>query len=221
MRKINYDLVMQEILEKIKGKRLLLHACCAPCSSSVLLRLLSFLDITIFYYNPNIDKKEEYEKREEELKHLLSVYNARHISFAPVKLIIPFYNPSPFKEISKGLEECKEGGERCAKCYSLRLAKTYERAKVEGFDFFCSTLSVSPYKNASLINEIGFSLNEGGEKEYNDDFLKNFSTPLYLPNDFKKRNGYLASINISKELSLYRQDYCGCEFSNRDRHDKI
>ena len=215
MQKTNYDLLMQGISKKVKGFSLLLHACCAPCSSSVLLRLSEFFNITVFYYNPNIDTKDEYEKREEELKRLLSIYNERCISFSPIKLLIASYDASPFKEISKDLEKCKEGGERCAKCYSLRLSETYKKAKKLGFNFFCSTLSVSPYKNASLINEIGLSLNESAKKEYSDDILKSSSTPLYLPNDFKKRNGYLASINISKELSLYRQDYCGCEFSKR------
>lgn len=215
MQKINYDLIMQEIGEKANGKSLLLHACCAPCSSSVLIRLSQFFDITIFYYNPNIDTKEEYEKREEELERLVLIYNERCVSFSSIKLIPAIYNNEEFNKVSKGLEECKEGGERCARCYQLRLGKTYEKAKLEGFDFFCSTLSVSPYKNASLINEIGFSLNECEEKEYSYDFLKNQSSPLYLPNDFKKRNGYLDSINISKELLLYRQDYCGCIFSKR------
>jgi len=217
MQKINYDLVMQELSEKVKGKSLLLHACCAPCSSSVLLRLSSFFNITIFYYNPNIDTKEEYEKREVELEHLVSIYNERLVSFTPINLIISPYDNSEFKAIAKGFEECKEGGERCARCYQLRLAKTYKKAKLEGFNFFCSTLSVSPYKNATFINKIGFSLNECTEKteRYSNELLQNFSFPLYLPNDFKKRNGYLDSINISKELSLYRQDYCGCEFSKK------
>lgn len=206
---------MQEISKKVKGRSVLVHACCAPCSSSVLMRLSEFFNITIFYYNPNIDTKEEYEKREVELERLVSVYNERNISLTPIKLLVDSYNPFPFKRISEGLEECKEGGQRCAKCYSLRLAETYKKAKDLSFDFFCSTLSVSPYKNASLINEIGFSLNEEGQKEYRDEFLQSHSAPLYLPNDFKKRNGYLNSINISKELSLYRQDYCGCEFSKK------
>ena len=220
MQKINYDLLMQDLSQKVKGRSLLLHACCAPCSSSVLMRLMEFFNITIFYYNPNIDTKEEYEKREDELEHLVSIYNRRYVSFSPIKLLIDSYEHLPFEEISKGLEECKEGGERCAKCYYLRLAKTHEMAKLRGFDFFCSTLSVSPYKNASLINEIGFSLNEELKEiaNYKEELLKNTSSTLYLPNDFKKRNGYLDSINISKELSLYRQDYCGCEFSKRDRH---
>ena len=215
MQKINYDLVMQELSEKAKGKTLLLHACCAPCSSSVLMRLSSFFNITIFYYNPNIDTREEYEKREEELERLVSVYNSRLISPFPIKLFVVSYDDAPFKEIAKGLEECKEGGQRCAKCYALRLKETYKKAQELGFNFFCSTLSVSPYKNASLINEIGFSLNEFGRKEYGSELLQDYSSPLYLPNDFKKRNGYLDSINISKELSLYRQDYCGCEFSKK------
>ena len=216
MQKINYDLIMQEFSQKAKGKSLLLHACCAPCSSSVLMRLITFFNVTIFYYNPNINTEKEYKKREKELERLVSVYNKRCISLSPIKLLVAPYNNTPFKEIAKGLEECKEGGERCAKCYRLRLDKTYKEAKDLGFNFFCSTLSVSPYKNASLINEIGFSLNEGIENiYYNDELLKNASSPLYLPNDFKKRNGYLDSINISKELSLYRQDYCGCEFSKK------
>jgi len=215
MQKINYDILMQEISKKVKGQSILLHACCAPCSSSVLLRLSSFFNITIFYYNPNIDTKEEYEKRAAELEHLVSVYNERRVSLTPIKLLVDSYDHSSFKRISEGLEECKEGGERCAKCYSLRIAETYKKAKDLSFDFFCSTLSVSPYKNASLINEIGFSLNEGEQREYRDELLQRHLAPLYLPNDFKKRNGYLDSINISKELSLYRQDYCGCEFSKK------
>ncbi|MGP1438476.1 MAG: epoxyqueuosine reductase QueH [Treponema sp.] len=203
---------MQKISEKANGKSLLLHACCAPCSSSVLMRLSSFFRLTIFYYNPNIDTKEEYEKREEELERLISIYNDRKVSFAPINLISSPYNNEEFKTIAKGFEDCKEGGERCARCYRLRLSKTYEKAKTEGFSFFCSTLSVSPYKNASFINSIGFALNENVDTM---EVLEKASFPLYLPNDFKKRNGYLDSINISKELSLYRQDYCGCEFSKR------
>lgn len=205
MQKLNYDLIMQKMAEEHVGASLLLHACCAPCSSSVLVRLSQFFRITIFYYNPNIDTLDEYKKRAEELEKLQSIYNKQKISPWHIELIEAEYNPDEFSEIACGFEECKEGGERCHRCYKLRLDKTYKMAKEEHFNFFCSTLSLSPYKNASLLNEIGSSL---ASKE---------AFPLYLPNDFKKRDGYLSSTRLSRELGLYRQDYCGCVFSKRER----
>ena len=201
MQKTNYDLIMQKTAEAHKGETLLLHACCAPCSSSVIKKLADYFALTIFYYNPNIDTSEEYEKRLIELAKLTSTYNVRNISPWPIKLISSPYIPSEFEEIAKGYESCKEGGMRCHRCYALRLAKTYQIAKSEHFKFFCSTLSVSPYKNAQFLNEIGFSLVQATDGTN------------YLPNDFKKRNGYLDSIKMSRELELYRQDYCGCIYS--------
>ena len=207
MQKINYDLVMQREAEAHRGESLLLHACCAPCSSSVIKKLADYFALTIFYYNPNIDTLEEYEKRKEELERLTSIYNERNLSPYQIKLITSPYNPLEFEEAVKGYEDCKEGGKRCHRCYALRLAKTYELAKAEHFNLFCSTLSVSPYKNAQILNEIGLSLIHA---EDGTD---------YLPNDFKKRDGYLDSIRMSRQLQLYRQDYCGCVYSKKHLSD--
>ena len=201
--KINYDRLMKETIKNLgsNDKTLLLHSCCAPCSSSVILKLAPFFKLTVFYYNSNIDTSEEYEKRAEEQRHLISIYNEENLSSHKIEIIKEVYNPQEFYEISQGLEDCPEGGERCMRCYLLRLKKTSERAKKDGFDFFTSTLSVSPLKNAEKLNNIGLSL----ENE----------TCKWLPSDFKKRNGYLDSINLSKKYGLYRQDYCGCKYSKR------
>ena len=201
--KINYDRLMQDTIKNLgsNDKTLLLHSCCAPCSSSVILKLAPFFKLTIFYYNSNIDTSEEYEKRAEEQRHLISIYNEENLSSHKIEIIKEAYDPQEFYEISQGLEDCPEGGERCMRCYLLRLKKTAERAKKDGFDFFTSTLSVSPLKNAEKLNSIGLSL----ENE----------TCKWLQSDFKKRNGYLDSINLSKKYGLYRQDYCGCKYSKR------
>nr|WP_245522418.1 epoxyqueuosine reductase QueH [Treponema denticola] len=194
---------MQETIKNLgsNDKTLLLHSCCAPCSSSVILKLAPFFKLTVFYYNSNIDTSEEYEKRAEEQRHLISIYNEENLSSHKIEIIKEAYDPQEFYEISQGLEDCPEGGERCMRCYLLRLKKTAERAKKDGFDFFTSTLSVSPLKNAEKLNTIGLSLESEGCK--------------WLPSDFKKRNGYLDSINLSKKYGLYRQDYCGCKYSKR------
>ena len=201
--KINYDRLMQDTIKNLASndKTLLLHSCCAPCSSSVILKLAPFFKLTVFYYNSNIDTSEEYEKRAEEQGHLISIYNEENLSSHKIEIIKEAYDPQEFYEISQGLEDCPEGGERCMRCYLLRLKKTAERAKKDGFDFFTSTLSVSPLKNAEKLNSIGLSLENEGCK--------------WLPSDFKKRNGYLDSINLSKKYGLYRQDYCGCKYSKR------
>ena len=201
--KINYDRLMQETIKNLgsNDKTLLLHSCCAPCSSSVILKLAPFFKLTVFYYNSNIDTSEEYEKRAEEQRHIISIYNEENLSSHKIEIIKEAYDPQEFYEISQGLEDCPEGGERCMRCYLLRLKKTAERAKKDGFDFFTSTLSVSPLKNAEKLNTIGLSLENEGCK--------------WLPSDFKKRNGYLDSINLSKKYGLYRQDYCGCKYSKR------
>ncbi len=183
----------------MEKKKLLLHACCAPCSSYVLEYLEEQYDITVFYYNPNITEKEEYIKRVNEIN--------RFVSEAPfaanVKIIEGEYEPYMFFEISKGLENEPERGKRCYKCYELRMDKTARFAKEKCYDVFTTTLSISPHKNAKWLNEIGMRLSE------------KYQVP-YLYSDFKKKNGYTRSIQLSKEYNLYRQDYCGCVFSKEE-----
>ena len=181
-------------------KRLLLHACCAPCSSYCLEYLKDFFDITLFFYNPNITDEREFNLRLAELQRLVKEMGLN------IDIICPPYEPKEFLDKTKGMENCPEGGERCSICYGLRLAKTCEYAEQGGFDFFCSTLSISPYKNCDKLNAIGEALAK-------DKAVK------HLPNDFKKKGGYLRSIELSKEHNLYRQDYCGCEFSKRCAQD--
>lgn len=194
MNKINYDLLMQKEVEKIKGegKKLLLHSCCAPCSSATLERLKDYFDLTVYYYNPNIDGAEEYALRSTEQKRLCEELD--------IKCVVNEFNKADFLSIVKGLEKEKEGGARCEKCFYLRLKNTAEFAKANGYDYFATTLTVSPLKNAQVINKLGEKIErEVGVK--------------YLPTDFKKRGGYLRSIELSKIYNLYRQNYCGCEFS--------
>lgn len=199
--KINYDKELEKILDNLQDKpSLLLHSCCGPCSSYVLSYLQNYFKITIFYYNPNIDTLEEFEKRLEEQKRLIK---EMHLDIP----VIDEYNHHDFEEIAKGLEDSPEGGNRCFKCYRLRLTKTAKKAKDEHFDFFGTTLSVSPYKNADKLNSIGLEL----EKEVG---IK------YLVSDFKKKNGYITSIELSRKYNLYRQDYCGCIYSKRQRELK-
>lgn len=195
---------MENIIEeycKNSKPKLLLHSCCAPCSSSTLERLIEFFDITILFYNPNISPKMEYEKRLEELKRFVKE-KSYNIEFLRLE-----YDDKPFKEISKGLENLSEGGERCFRCYRLRLEQTAKRAKEGGYDFFTTTLSISPHKNSDKLNEIGKELQE----EYG---------VKYLFSDFKKKNGYKRSIELSKQYNLYRQDYCGCVFSKIERENQ-
>ena len=199
MNKIDYNKLMENTISYLKNKpKLLLHACCAPCSSSVLERLSEFFNITVFFYNPNMDTSEEYEKRKAEAISLIKQLNAKNQN--AIEIISVNYNHNEFLNEICGLEKDKEGGGRCYKCFYLRLKKTAEFAKKNGFDFFTTTLSVSPYKNAKMLNEIGEKLQD----EYN---IK------YLFSDFKKKDGYKRSIELSKLYNLYRQDYCGCEFS--------
>lgn len=184
--------------------RLLLHVCCAPCSSGCLEELSRYFDITLYYYNPNISPLEEYEKRAAEIEKLLSQIKLD----STVKSETGEYEKEKFDEISKGREELPEGGERCYDCYRLRLEKTAEKAADEGYEYFTTTLSVSPYKNADKLNEIGGELAaEYGVK--------------YLFSDFKKNEGYKLSIKNSEKYGLYRQNYCGCEFSKRIYESKI
>lgn len=198
---MNYDLEMEKQMSNLEeGSSLLLHACCAPCSSAVLERIANFFKVTIFYYNPNITDEAEYRKRIEELKKFISKFKTRY----EVKIIEGNYEPLKFFEIAKGLENEPERGARCYKCYKLRLEETAKIAEELNFDTFATTLTLSPHKNSNWINEIGEDLN----KKYSSN---------YLYSDFKKKNGYKRSIELSHEYDLYRQDYCGCIYSKRDR----
>ena len=196
MNKLNFDREMQKIISENKkaGKipKLLLHACCAPCASACIERLIEHFDLTIYFYNPNIDGEREYHKRAAEIERLTEFFN--------VKLIEEPFGAGEYYSAVKGLEEEPEGGRRCEKCFYLRLKKTAEKAKAEEFDYFSTTLTISPLKNAELINQLG---NKTGEE----------CNVKFLPSDFKKQGGFLRSVSLSRELSLYRQNYCGCAFS--------
>lgn len=192
---MNADLEMQEIMRGAAGKTLLLHSCCAPCSSACLERLAPVFSVTVFFYNPNMDTAEEYLRRkEEEIRFLNETGLAAFLDCD--------YSPEDYRAATSGLEGEPEGGARCRECFRLRLTKTAERAKADGFDYFATTLTLSPLKNAALINALGEEI--GREHGV-----------FYLPSDFKKRNGYLRSVELSKEHSLYRQNYCGCVYSKR------
>ncbi len=175
-------------------KKLLLHSCCGPCSTTAITRLSQSYDIIVYYYNPNIYPQEEFIKRQQAQKQFLQKYNP-HIT-----LIEGEWENDLYEQNIKGLENCKEGGDRCARCFYLRLKKTAEKALELGCDMFATTLTVSPHKNAPLINSIGESIAKELDIEY-------------LPSDFKKQDGYLQSIKLSKEYELYRQNYCGCKYS--------
>ena len=198
--KENYHLLMENEIESIKTEAkkptLLLQCCCAPCSSAVLERLLDHFNLKLYFYNPNIYPKDEYEKRLLQVDKLLA-----HTDFKEnVQVVKSVYEPEKFEEAAKGLQDEKEGGKRCEKCFKLRLFETARKAREIGADFFCTTLTVSPHKNSALINEIGIK----AEKEYGVKFLKS---------DFKKKEGYKRSTQLSNELDLYRQNYCGCKYS--------
>lgn len=197
---VNYQLMLDKEIEDIlrsgEKKTLLLHSCCAPCSSYVLEYLSSYFDITVFYYNPNITSEKEYRYRTDEVKRLIDEMKLKD----SVKFTEGKYDTDSFFDMAKGHEDEPEGGERCFKCYRLRLREAAEYAKKNGFDYFTTTLSISPYKNAEKLNSIG---NELGE-EYG---------VKYLFSDFKKKNGYKRSIELSEKYGLYRQDYCGCIYS--------
>lgn len=201
--KENYSLILERTLSSLEelGERpsLLLHACCAPCSSYVLEYLSKYFDVTLFFYNPNISPKEEFDFRAEELRRLIGEMPLP----SSVKLICGRYDPEEFESIAKGYEELPEGGARCYRCYALRLEESAKRAKDGGYDYFCTTLSISPYKNAEWLNSLGKELSE----KYGVG---------YLFSDFKKKNGYKRSCQLSEQYSLYRQDYCGCVYSKRE-----
>lgn len=204
MNKRNYQRELEGTIEKLveagQTPRLLLHSCCAPCSSYVLEYLSEYFSVTVFYYNPNIFPAEEYEKRVKEQEALILRLPAKHrISFLEGP-----YEQERFYEMAKGLELEPEGGERCFRCYHLRLLEAAQMARAGAFDYFTTTLSISPLKDAEKLNEIGEKL----AREYG---------VAYLNSDFKKRNGYKRSIELSREYGLYRQDYCGCVYSLRER----
>lgn len=205
--KQNYSLILEETIKKhsAAGIRpsLLLHACCAPCSSYVLEYLSKYFNITLLFYNPNISPEEEYIFRENELRRLICEMPLP----SEITVISQNYDPREFLDIASGLEDLSEGGERCKKCYRLRLSRTAKIAKERGFDYFSTTLSISPYKNAEWLNTIGA---EEGE-------IHGIS---YLFSDFKKKNGYKRSCELSEQYGLYRQNYCGCEFSKRAAEKK-
>lgn len=201
---MNYQKELEKVISSIQKEervpRLLLHSCCAPCSSYVLEYLSEYFEITVFYYNPNIFPESEYTKRIIEQQMLIQNMKVKH----PISFIAGPYERERFYEIAKGLESVKEGGERCFKCYELRLEEAARIARDGEFDYFTTTLSISPMKNAEKLNTMGQQIG----KVYGVD---------YLLSDFKKKNGYKRSIELSKEYGLYRQDYCGCEFSYRER----
>lgn len=209
MQTVNYQKEMEKILAglALPVPKLFLHSCCAPCSSYVLRYLREYFEITVFYYNPNISAEAEYKKRVEEQKRLIAIYNEQldrgECTGYPIQIKEGDYEPQAFYDMSKGLEHCPEGGERCFKCYELRLLKTVQEAKKGGYDFFATTLTISPLKNAAKLNEIGYRLAE----EYN---------VSWLPSDFKKKEGYKQSILLSAEYGLYRQNYCGCAYSKAE-----
>ena len=197
MQKINYQRELDALIASLdKTPRLLLHGCCAPCSSYCLEYLSQYFEITVLYYDPNIYPEEEFRKRAEEMRRLISQMPFKN----HVSLVVDDYDPDEFFDAVKGLEDAPEGGERCFVCYRLRLERAARYAAEHGFDYFCSTLSISPLKNAQKLNEIGSELSEI------------YKVPN-LPNDFKKKGGYLRSIELSREYDLYRQNYCGCAFS--------
>ena len=198
MNKINYQKETDSVIESLNGTvpTLLLHSCCAPCSSYTLEYLSRYFSITVFYFNPNISPKAEFDKRFAEQKRIIETLPSEN----KISLICGDYNYDEFLNVARGYESVPEGGERCFRCYRMRLEKTAELAKQNGFDYFCTTLSISPLKNSQKINEIGFNVAEKyGVK--------------WLPSDFKKREGYKRSIELSREYDLYRQNFCGCVFS--------
>lgn len=206
--KINYQRILEQTIEDNERAgivpTLLLHSCCAPCSSYCLEYLSDYFKIIVFYYNPNIYPEEEYYKRVSEQQRFIESLPVKH----PIDFIEGAYDKERFYEMARGLEECKEGGERCFRCYELRLRESAELAEKLGMDYFTTTLSISPLKNSQKLNEIGDRLS----KEYGI---------RYLNSDFKKKNGYKRSVELSEQYGMYRQYYCGCVFSKNQRDQEI
>lgn len=200
------DALIQNVQKERVGESaptLLLHSCCAPCSSYTLEYLSKYFRITVLYFNPNIMRKAEYEKRVAEQQRLIEALNTKHETPNMISFVSGRYEPREFVEAVSGMEEEPEGGKRCWICYGLRLEEAAKMAKDGGYDYFCTTLSISPLKHADWLNEIGEKLSE----QYG---------VRWLPSDFKKKGGYKRSIELSKEYNLYRQNFCGCEYSRRD-----
>lgn len=196
MIKHNYQKEMEEEIAGLQGRRpsLLLHSCCGPCSSAVIERLQAFFDLTLLYYNPNIEPEEEYAHRLEEQTRLLSLLPGN------IPLLPCAWEHEAFAVFAEDMADCPEGGARCIRCFEMRLSYTAREAAAKGFEYFTTTLSVSPHKNAEILNRVGAAMGEKyGVK--------------YLMADFKKKNGYLRSLQLSREYALYRQDYCGCLYS--------
>lgn len=192
------DRIIEENTRAGKIPTLLLHACCAPCSSYCLEYLAEHFSITVFFYNPNLYPADEYSKRADEVRRLISLLKVKN----PVSLIVADFDDREFYAKVKGTESCPEGGERCCRCFELRLEKTAELAKEKGFDYFTTTLTISPLKNAQVINEVG------------EEMAEKYGVS-HLPSDFKKKGGYKRSVELSAEFGLYRQNYCGCVYSVR------
>ncbi|MCR4841874.1 MAG: epoxyqueuosine reductase QueH [Eubacterium sp.] len=204
MARTDYNKIFEATLEDIRAKgavpSVLLHSCCAPCSSACLQRLAQDFSVTVFYYNPNLYPEEEYHHRASEQERFVKLFPAAH----PISFIEGDYDRSAFFDAIKGLEDIPEGGERCFACYRMRLEATAGLAARRGFDFFTTTLSISPLKNAGVLNETGAELSE------------KYGVP-YLFSDFKKKDGFKRSTELSAQYGMYRQDYCGCEFSLAER----
>ncbi|MDD4525723.1 MAG: epoxyqueuosine reductase QueH [Lachnospiraceae bacterium] len=213
MNNINYSRETEKIIDRNRETgevpTLLLHACCAPCSSYCLEYLREYFMITVFYYNPNITDAAEYEKRKAEEKRLIAEYNSQVDEGKHIDIMEAPYDPESFLAMAKGLEDAPEGGERCMACYALRLGKTAETAYKCGFEYFTTTLTISPLKSAAKLNEAGETAEEHVLTEHPESHLK------FLPSDFKKKGGFQRSIELSHKYGLYRQNYCGCEFSKR------
>ena len=208
--KQNYQKELEKKIQKLQVEQkvpsLLLHACCAPCSSYVLEYLAEYFHITVFFYNPNITEAEEYQKRVEEEKRLIRELPVKY----PVSFIEGAYEPERFVAEVKGLEQVPEGGARCEKCFMLRLSETAKLAQKEGFDYFTTSLTISPLKNAALLNKVG----ETAAAQYCQ------GETAFLNSDFKKKNGYKRSVELSELYGLYRQDYCGCVYSKLQREQE-
>ncbi len=202
----NYQRELEALIQEFQKKgivpKLLLHSCCAPCSSYVLEYLSQYFEVTVLYYNPNISPREEYDRRVQEQHRLI-----REMSFVhPVSLVVGTYDPERFYEKTRGLEKAPEGGERCAICYRMRMEQAALLAQKEHFDFFTTTLSISPLKKSAVINQIGEELSE-------------IYQVTHLPSDFKKKNGFKRSTELSAEHHLYRQNFCGCVFSRPENRN--
>ena len=206
MTKINYQTKLLDLISTLKNKpTLLLHSCCGPCSTEVINFLSPYFNITCFYYNPNIEPEEEYLKRKAEQIRFIELFNQEHSS--QIKFLDCDYDNAMFKDASKGLEQEKEGGARCAKCFYLRLSHTAQVAKQNNFEYFGTTLTVSPHKNSEVINSIGSK-------------ISSLTNVKFIYGDFKKNDGYKKSIEYSKLYNLYRQNYCGCLYGKENNQNE-